>query len=348
MATASVTPNNVTPGSNINVVVVGFAPYAHITITVNQTGGHATSILLTDIYGNGTFAFGPFSDPAGAYTLTVTDGTHTVTGVGYTIGSTALVSVSPISIYSGGSIVVIVSGFLPNHTIRISAGSWYTNQTTNSSGGGGPWNIGPITGSGQYTLTASDGTNSATAGFTIYTPTPVYHSFHLSETGPGSVSSLPMSTSILDGTTVSLTATPNSGVMFIGWYNNGTLLSTSLLYNFVITADMNIVGIFGQAATVTITPTSIVQHVTKITVAVTSFKPSSALSISVVGGGGWNFTTDSSGSCTRSILGPFGDSIGDHILRVTDGVSTIDTVITITGTVQTGYTVLAITSVTSV
>jgi hypothetical protein len=345
MATASVTPNNVTPGSNINVVVVGFAPYAHITITVNQTGGHATSILLTDIYGNGTFTFGPFSDPAGAYTLTVTDGTHTVTGVGYTVGSAALVSVLPISIYSGDNIEVIVSGFLPNHTIRISAGNWYTNQTTNSSGGG-VWSIGPITGSGQYTLTASDGTNSATAGFNIQTQT-VNYTLTLSANGSGSVMNSPTGTSFAQNTLVTLVATSNPGASFTGWYEGSNLLSTNLSYVITMNANRTIVGVFTSSATVTVTPTSIVQNVTKITVAVTNFKPSSSIFISVVGGGGWSGTTGSTGGGTFTDLGPFGDSLGDHILRVTDGVSTIDTTITITSTGQTGYTSLTMLAVTS-
>jgi hypothetical protein len=345
-ASASVVPSGISKGSDINVVVIGFMPFAFITITVNQTGHRATSILPTDIYGDGTFTFGPIGDNPGSYTLTVTDNSgNTVTGVAYTI-NTPVVTALPITINKGDNITVSVSGFLPGSSVRISAGSWYTNQSVDTSGHG-TWSIGPINDSGgPYTMTVTDGTNTATTTFTINAPI-VHYTLTLSANGSGSVMNNPPGTTFNQGDVVSLVATSNPGASFTGWYEGSNLLSTNLSYVITMNADRTIVGKFTSLATVTVTPTTIVQNVTKITVAVTNFKPGS-LSISIVDGGGFNETTDSSGNGNFTNLGPFGDSLGVHTLRVTDGSSTIDTQITITGTTQAGYSSLTILSVVAV
>lgn len=54
----------------------------------------------------------------------------------------------------------------------------------------------------------------------------------------------------IEGQSTTLTATPDGGYVFLGWYDqNGTLLSTNHSYTFTVSADVTITAQFGSAIT---------------------------------------------------------------------------------------------------
>ena len=58
------------------------------------------------------------------------------------------------------------------------------------------------------------------------------------------------------GTTITLTATPNTGYSFVHWKENGTIVSTDANYSFIVSSDRNLVAYFSLPLTVSVTTNS--------------------------------------------------------------------------------------------
>jgi len=146
-------------GASVTVVGSDFLPSTAITVTFNSVQvGTATSSSS----GGFTVTFTIEDTPAGTFDIVATDGTNSVTK---TFGVNAYVTVTPTAGAPGSSLTVEGTGFAPGVTVTITLGSTTVGSpTSNPYGAIQVTVVIPSTFSrGGETLTATDGTNSASA-----------------------------------------------------------------------------------------------------------------------------------------------------------------------------------------
>lgn len=101
-------------------------------------------------------------------------------------------------------------------------------------------------GASTFTVTATNASGSDSKEFTltISEPAPIYTiSADVDPVGAGTVSGGGKYTA---GTSVTLTATPNSGYRFVGWLESGTTVSTNTNYTFVANSDRSLTAQFDR------------------------------------------------------------------------------------------------------
>lgn len=86
------------------------------------------------------------------------------------------------------------------------------------------------------------------------------------------------------GTNVTVVATPNSGYMFLNWTENGNIISTTLSYQFNVSANRNLVANFSTIPTLSVSP---------LYVGVNSNSGSGTFSVSNTTGGTMSWTASS-------------------------------------------------------
>ncbi len=143
-------------------VTIGGTAVTESPITVNSTGGFSGTVHVA----GGT--------PSGVSTVSVTDGTNTQT-TPFTVFTSAIDAASPNSGPVGQGVAVNFNHFISGHTVALTiAGTGVTESpiTTNSTGGfAGTVHVGAGTAAGVSTISATDGTNTQTTAFTVFTPT---------------------------------------------------------------------------------------------------------------------------------------------------------------------------------
>jgi hypothetical protein len=176
-------PTSGPPGTSITISGTGFAASTALvfkfgTTTVTPTGSTQTG-------SDGSFSSAitvPSGTAAGTYTITVTAGatsgtaTFTVTQSGTTTPPT---STLPLSIdqedgdYVGGTISIGASGFLPNSAVTVTIdGTEIAEKDTDASGFVVITFKVPSIQYGEHTVIATDGTNIASANFSIESTPP--------------------------------------------------------------------------------------------------------------------------------------------------------------------------------
>jgi len=351
MTGITINPSTINSGDNVTIVATGFTPNHAIIYAFAPRGADSptgTVRSTTDENGNQTITVGPISNPNGSYQVTASDGINTAVGY-FAIGSnlpTPSLTCTP-SINVGGTLSFTFYGMSPMVSVWVGVvGGGGIYVVSNSLGSGtGSFTDGDQ--AGNYTLSATDGSHTASASFTIGSSSNVQ--LTLNSAGAGSVSNSPSGTSFAIGTVVTLTATPAQGATFSGWYEGINILSTSQSYQITMNANRSILGLFTSQQTVVITPNPVSQG-GKISVAVTNFLANHALTITVVETGGyWSVgATDGSGNATYTNLGPITNAPGSYSLRVSDGTNSVTVSFIITGSSQPGYSNLVITNVTKV
>jgi hypothetical protein len=162
----SLSPSAGSPGSGAAVSGSGYAPFG--TITVSFDGSGVTTSCTTDA--KGSFSNCAFIVPvraAGLRPVTASDGTNSGTAT-YTV-SPAL-SLTPSAGLVGSSVTASGSGYAPFGTITVSFdGSSVTTPCQANANGrvsGCTFTV-PAATAGDHTVTASDGTYSGTATYTV-------------------------------------------------------------------------------------------------------------------------------------------------------------------------------------
>ena len=169
----TITPTSGAPGMTITVSGSGFAASKPVTIKYNAvtvTTNPAT--IETDATGSFNISFTVPASVAGTYAVEVSDGTYTAsTNFTITINITLSQVTSEASPgHVGMEITMSGTGFKPNSQIKItytSAPIALATITSNSAGAFSATFKIPKSEHGAHTLTASDGTNTLQATFTM-------------------------------------------------------------------------------------------------------------------------------------------------------------------------------------
>ncbi len=174
------------PGTSIAISGTGFAASTALVFQFGTTTVTPTGNTQTD--SNGSFSsiiVVPAGTAAGTYTITVTAGTtsdtatFTVTESGTTTPPTTTPATLPLSIdqeegdFVGGTISIGASGFIPNSTVTVTIdGEEITQKDTDASGFVVITFKVPAIQYGEHTVIATDGTNIASANFSIESTAP--------------------------------------------------------------------------------------------------------------------------------------------------------------------------------
>jgi hypothetical protein len=181
-------PTSGPAGTSITISGTGFAASTALvfqfgTTTVTPTSGS------TQTGSDGSFSsiiVVPSGTTAGTYTITVTAGatsdaaTFAVTTSATTTPPTTTPATLPLSIdqeegdYVGGTISIGASGFIPNSTVTVTIdGTEITEKDTDANGFVVITFKVPSIQYGEHTVIATDGTNIASANFTIESTAPI-------------------------------------------------------------------------------------------------------------------------------------------------------------------------------
>ena len=167
----SLSPTSGNVGSTVTVSGSGFASSSTITIKFAGTT-QTTSPGTVTTSSSGSLPSGvTFSVPAsvaGSQTVSATDASSNTASATFTV--TSSISLGPATGAVGSTVTVTATGFLGSHSVTatFNGGSVsLSTSTTTSSGGLSATFIVPASTLGSETVQVSDGTNSATAPFTV-------------------------------------------------------------------------------------------------------------------------------------------------------------------------------------
>jgi hypothetical protein len=162
LASAQLSPQTISVGSNVVVSGSGFASSGVINISYDSEQIAST---VADSSGSFTKNITAPAGPFGKHTLTVTDGHDTIN---LTFNITASLVLDPASGYVGGSVVVHGYGFAANRSVSVAyAGNQVAQGTSDSSGSFSVTFKAPASSGGSHDVSASDGANTATAVFSM-------------------------------------------------------------------------------------------------------------------------------------------------------------------------------------
>lgn len=92
-----------------------------------------------------------------------------------------------------------------------------------------------------------DSIQSAYVGSTqVFNAIPSYNIILDYEIPEGAGGSISGGGTFKEGETITVVATPQEGSRFVGWYVNGTVVSTNESYTFTVTGDMTLIAVFGK------------------------------------------------------------------------------------------------------
>lgn len=151
-------------GSALTVNGTGFAPSSSVSVTFGST---AEPSAATDSVGNFSTSFTVPSGNSGSVTVTATDASSNSATASYNVLSPKI-TVKAATGNVGKSVTITGTGFLPSATITLAYdGATVSSATSNSTGGfSAAFDI-PASPAGANTINATDGTDSATATFTV-------------------------------------------------------------------------------------------------------------------------------------------------------------------------------------
>jgi hypothetical protein len=230
-------PNQYTLSTNTNGSGLGtitqspagtsFAPNTPITLTAVPTAGNAF----------GSWYLGPCNgstNPVCAFNISSNVATTAQFGPAYTISTTV---VGPGTITQSPTGTTLVAGTGMTLTAVPSAGATFTS-----------WSGGACAGSTSTSCvfnlvqnTTVTATFAAAAQYTLTT----------TASGPGMIQQSPPGITFSSGTTITLTAVPNTGASFTNW-SGACASSTSTTCTFNITANTSVTGTFAGAPAVTV------------------------------------------------------------------------------------------------
>ena len=180
------TPDSGPPGANLAISGSGFAASSALVVTFNAT----TPLIIsgmTQTDANGSFSgtiIIPSDAAVGIHTITVTTGatsataTFTVTEPATTTPTPTTGTTFPLGMdmeddFVGASISIASSGFIPNSSVTVAIdGVQVAEDNANESGFFIITFSLPSILHGEHTISASDGTNTATADFTVESTAP--------------------------------------------------------------------------------------------------------------------------------------------------------------------------------
>lgn len=174
------------------------------------------------------------------------------------------------------------------------------------------------------------------AAFT-YIPPPNY-SVNLSSLPPLGGSTVG-SGSYSQGTSVTITASPNEGYTFYGWKENGNLISTSISHTFTITANRTFIAVFEDNSQCNLTLLAVPSEGGKVTGA-GSYPPNSKVTAQAISNSNYRFTNWSNDSAIVSVNPVYSFQITQNTNLSANFTNIIPVILTANVTPPTGgYTV---------
>ncbi len=169
-ASLGVSPGIVTVGQSVTVNGSGFNTSGTVTIS-----GSGIPISTASLTSSGTFSTTVptlVNTATGTYTLSATDGVHTGTfSEQFTNPYSQAITATPNTVAAGSVLQVNGSGFIGNPAVQvILSGTGFATQFVSQSSAGVFTASVPITAgtpNGLYTMTATDGTRTATTQYTV-------------------------------------------------------------------------------------------------------------------------------------------------------------------------------------
>jgi hypothetical protein len=222
-------PTSGTVGSQSTVSGSAFG--ASTLVTVNFENNQAVT-ATTDANGSFTVGFSIPNSAGGTHTVTATDGTNIASD---TFSTLARMTLSPVKGQTGAQVTVTGTGFASGRTATIRfADTAVRNIVADVNGGFSYTLVVPQLNAGNYTVTASDGVNTATVAFIItasisMNTTSGYVGTSLTVTGSGFFGTI---TILYDGTVVT-TAMADANEAFSATFN----VPVSIHGNHIITVS---------------------------------------------------------------------------------------------------------------
>ena len=175
--TLAIAPGSGDAGDFVNVTGVGYAPTSSITVTfaTSTVGSCRFGSLTSNSTGAISCGFRVPTTAAGSVTVGASDGTNSATTNFTVLGPT--LHAAPGSAQVGTDVSVTGIGYALSAALTIHLGPAAVSScvagslTANSSGGLSCKFVVPLVSAGVVALNASDGTNNATAAFTVLAPT---------------------------------------------------------------------------------------------------------------------------------------------------------------------------------
>jgi large repetitive protein len=213
-------PFTTSPGKSVKVTGLHFTPSSTVTITFN--GADVASGVATNTSGGFVTNFAvPIGTKAGSYPVVAID------ALSFQASNTLVVAAkSKITLSTEGNprivgspLTIVGSGFIPNNPLTVLfGGTVVASLSTNSTGGFTTSFPIPKVSAGSYTVSANDGTNTASKSFTVNphltsSPTSVAPGGMITVAGTGFAANSNVAFT-LNGAALSATATTDSSGSF--------------------------------------------------------------------------------------------------------------------------------------
>ena len=338
--TITLSPTSGPVGSSVMVAGSNFPVSTSITVKFGTATVTTIPSTVTSST-SGTFSASftiPSGAAAGSHTVTATGGTSTATAT-FTVGGT--VTISPTSGAVGTTVTVSGSSFGASKTITIKFDSTTvtTNPATITTTASGLFSSATFVvpsgvTAGSHTVSASDGTITGSAIFTVspsatITLSPTSGGVSTSVTISGSGFTASSSVTVkFDTTTIATTPASITATASGTFSATITVPSTTTVGNHTISAS-DTVGKTASAlfnvivpAVITLSPTAGQRGIT-VTLSGSSFNPSSAITVkfdsTTLATTPSTLTTTASGAFSATVTIPSTASAGSHTITATDG-----------------------------
>jgi hypothetical protein len=330
----TISPTSGNVGTTVTVSGTGFAGSKSITATFN--GVPVTLSGTTSTGSTGSFSGTTFTVPAsttGAKTVVITDASSNQGSATFTVNPA--ITLSPTSGNVGSSVTVTGSGFAASSTVTINYdGVVQTTSpatvTTSSSGAFSASFSVPASVVGAHTVSASDGSSSSSATFTVtqsITLAPTSGSVGSSVTVTGSGFAGSKTVTIKFGSTTMTTVPSTVTTDAYGSFSASFTVPAATAGGKTVTATD--AGSNSASATFTVTPAITLSPTsgnvgTTVTVSGTGFTASSAITGKFAGSTvtlSGTTTTDSSGSFSAATFTVPASAAGGQVVTITDGSS---------------------------
>jgi hypothetical protein len=325
----TLSPSSGAVGSTVTVTGNGFSANQSVTITF---GGSPVITSPASIFTNSVGAFSAtFAAPAAAGRTTTVLASDGVVSASAIFSLLASISLSMSSGNAETPIGVTGSGFGVNTTVSVSLDNTQVAQATANNNGSFSvsFNVPPIFG-GAHTVTASDGTFSASANFTVLssarvTPPSGKVGSQVMVSGAGFSPSRSVGVTF-DSTLIATVTTDDNGS-----FSTSANVPVSSGGAHIISATDGTLpanASFTTVASMTVSPARGPMG-GQVTVNGTGFAAASTVAIQIGGATVKNTTTDATGSFTDKFVVPFLPT-GSHNVNVTDGTNIAGTAFAVT------------------
>ena len=239
--------------TNMNVTHASTMSSTATSFTVNASNGNGALATLTrnnEILGSATINNGTANI---TFTAPGTTGTATLTVFGYN----KVTYIGTVNITSGGTQYTVDVSANPTNGGTVTGGGTYNqgqsctvSATPNSGFTFTNWteNGNVVSTQANYTFTVNNN-RTLVANFTAQ---PQNHTITVSA-NPNNGGTATGGGTYQHGESCTVTATANTGFVFVNWTENGNVVSTRINYNFIVTSDRNLVANFTAVQNYTIT-----------------------------------------------------------------------------------------------